>query len=290
MAATTSSMHHQQPEFLPPHRRCHHRIPTNAYNDQRGLLLMHYYQPMLDYLDAAKRCRHQPSVGQLSTPPRLTWSSTEYRAPDRRDTFLLPDRVHKSAVTVPPFSARFRELKEYTLRKKQSSPPPPSTLAPFRYPSVEQRIIRDHLERKSEQRVQQIMDQVEQTKRRFKSSGARKAEMVEFSSECKKQIRGRTANQITSALMAESERNIRKSNVDSSSAVCTTSSSSTKRSQSENRLIKRTMHIELMDDRMLDHLDTSMSTSLHGVKQQLSSFNQRADERYQNSRLRTKFY
>jgi len=52
----------------------------------------------------------------------------------------------------------------------------------------------------------------------------------------------------------------------------------------DGQLRAHALHIELMDDRLVDKLDHRVSSSLHNVKRQLSTLNQRTVEFYADSR------
>lgn len=125
------------------------------------------------------------------------------------------------------------------------------------------------------------MDDIEEIKARFNTD-------VQLSSGLKNAIRGKTATQITAALLAESEKNMRQSKNDEEIHI--SRSSRQMSGISESRIVKRTTHIEFIDDRMLDQLDQSMSSSLYDVKKQLHNFNQRSEDLYHNSRWRKSLF
>lgn len=130
--------------------------------------------------------------------------------------------------------------------------------------------------------ITKTMDDIEEIKARFNAD-----KDVQLSSGLKNAIRGKSATQIKAALLAESNKNLRQSKNEEEIQINRIRQS---RGLSESRIIKRTTHIELIDDRMLDELDKSMSSSLYGVKKQLQSFNQRSEDLYHNSRWRKSLF
>lgn len=151
-------------------------------------------------------------------------------------------------------------------------------------PSFEEKLIRDIQDREDERRIASIMGDIQAMKQaRFSANND-----VQLSSSLKNSIRGKSASQITAALLADSDKNIHQSK--NNELVQISHSTHHSGGLSESRIVKRTTHVEFIDDRMLDQLDQSMSSSLYDVKKQLQSFNQRSEDLYHNSRWRKSYF
>lgn len=268
-------------------QRRHLNIPTSRYEDEDGSA-DRFYEPMIRYLEANRRFGKPQSPLKSRSIERTPLSQT-----------LSARNISKSSVSFGTQSVehkryasvgeryRERELNEYK-EVKRALPFPVDTAPvrrtqivnqPVHLPTIEEKILRNQLERQDKRRISNIMGDIERSKLRFSVD-----KDVPLSKGLRAAIRGKTASQITAALIADSEKNIQESKTHVEVSHRST------RGQSENRIVKRTTHIEYMDDRMLDQLDSSMSSSLHGVKQQLSSFNQRSEDLYHNSRLRKVYF
>uniref|UniRef100_A0A1B0CJS7 Putative myosin class ii heavy chain n=1 Tax=Lutzomyia longipalpis TaxID=7200 RepID=A0A1B0CJS7_LUTLO len=112
---------------------------------------------------------------------------------------------------------------------------------------------------------------------------------VQMSKELKKAIRGKSANAISAALLAESTRNIEgHAAADHCLAEEGTfvRSGSMSRGRSESRYV-RTMHVEFMDERAINQLEASVNNSLQEVKRELVNFNCKSSEIYHESSKQT---
>lgn len=268
-------------------QRRHLNIPTSRYEDEdNNGSDDRFYEPMIRYLEANRRFGKPQSPLKSRSIERTPLSQT-----------LSARNISKSSVSFGTQSVehkryasvgeryRERDLNEYK-EVKRALPFPVDTAPvrrtqivnqPVHLPTIEEKILRNQLERQDKRRISNIMGDIERSKLRFSVD-----KDVPLSKGLRAAIRGKTASQITAALIADSEKNIKESKIEVTQRST--------RGHSENRIVKRTTHIEYMDDRMLDQLDSSMSSSLHGVKQQLSSFNQRSEDLYHNSRLRKVYF
>lgn len=265
-------------------QRRHLNIPTTRYEDEDDNgSADRFYEPMIRYLEANRRFGKPQSPLKSRSLERTPLSQT-LSARKSPVSFGTQSVEHKRYASVGE-RYRERELNEYK-EVKRSLPFPVHTAPvrrtqivdqPVHLPTIEEKILRNQLERQDKRRISKIMGDIERSKLRFSVD-----KDVPLSKGLRAAIRGKTASQITAALIADSEKNIKESKIEVTQRST--------RGQSENRIVKRTTHIEYMDDRMLDQLDSSMSSSLHGVKQQLSSFNQRSEDLYHNSRLRKVYF
>lgn len=283
----------KQKSSLHQHQRF---TPTATFGDNYGYTI-NFYQPMIDYLDAKRRGEH-PSYPHLplnnerclpaysSRKPIETYSRTDLRA-------LSTEILDKARQREVDFDA-------YKIRSKRSTVD--TTLGQVRgtraaqrlhLPSVEERIIRRQEERVTQRRCNQIMDRASSSNARLIRS--RKGDDdVQLSDTLKSAIRGKTATQITAALLADSENNIRMSRQRevemTSSSSCSSSSknisSCTTSVSGGRRIVKRTVNVELSDDGVLDGLDGT----LLDVKKQLSCFNRRNEDLQQTTRLRRVYF
>lgn len=266
------------------HRR--DKIPTTNYEDNYGYT-KNSHQPMKDYLDAKRR-------GENPQYPHLPWSN-ERAFKEHWSSNAVPKYTNSDAINYSkePFeSANHRERNfgdsKVINRASSSSSVTKSALGSrskrhIQLQSLEEKLIRKIQDREDQRRVASIMDNIEGIKSRFNAH-----KDVQISSSLKKSIRGKTATQITAALLADSAKNIRQSRGDDEEIQINCVRQS--RGVSESRIVKRTTHIELIDDRMLDQLDQSMSSSLYDVKKQLQNFNQRSEDLYHNSRWRKSYF
>lgn len=119
-------------------------------------------------------------------------------------------------------------------------------------------------------------------------------EYDKMSDDFKRSIRGKSASAIAQALLSESERNIKSAKKEEEDYIAQTlirSSRAASRARSTSpfdgvggQLRAHAVHMELMDERLVDKLDHRVSSSLHNVKRQLSTLNQRTVEFYADSR------
>lgn len=273
----SSSLMHQV-----KHRR--DRVPTTIYNDNYGYTI-NFYQPMIDYLDAKRRGDH-PQY------PHLPWSNEralpKYSDRKKISNYTKPELKTYSTEVYESAKIRDRDLDNYKVIKRASPISVTKSALGARLnkhihlPTIEEKLIRKQEEREAKRRVANIMDDIEHIKARFNADRD-----VKISAGLKSSIRGKTASQITAALLNESRKNINESKNEEQIEI---SRATNRRGCSENRIIQRTTHIEFMDDHMLDQLDKSMTTSLSDVKKQLNSFNQRTEDLYHNSRLRKRYF
>lgn len=274
--------------LLPPPRTRKVRQGT-MYADNYGYT-MNFYQPMLDYLDA--RDKQQTSDNNVALP-HLPWSSErglkQYypSKPVRQYTNdqlskLTRECVHRADQTKTEYSTTGRSL--FSLIKFADIKHLDRHIA--QEPIVERlqkrRLRREQLREKfNKQNVEDILQRIENME----------LESVQMSQNFKRQIRGKSANQIAQALLSESARNYQlakqeEENIKAQSIMRASSRgvSRARSSSVEGRISSHVVHLELMDERMVDKLDHRVSSSLHNVKRQLSSLNQKTCEFYADSR------
>lgn len=263
-------------------RRDDNKIPATIYVDNYGYTI-NRHQLTKDQLDA-KRNDENPQY------PHLSWSNERASTKHWPSRSEVPNYCTNSDANkysnsddnkvISKRSSSF--LSAATTTTKRASAFDSRLHQHIKLPSVEEKIIRKIQDREDQRRVASIMDNIEEMKARFNAD-----KDVQLSSSLKCSIRGKTASQITQALLAESEKNIRQSKNHEEIRINRTRQS---RGISESRIVKRTTRIEFIDDRMLDQLDQSMSSSLYDVKKQLQNFNQRSEDLYHNSRWRKSYF
>lgn len=275
----------------------HERLPPTIFADNYGYTI-NYYQPMIDYLDAKRRGEHPayphlPLTNERCLP---AYSSQKHIPAYSRDEL----RAHSKDILD---KARQREVEfdAYKIRGKRSTVD--TTLGQVRgtraaqqlhLPSIEERIIRRQEERATTRRCQQIMDTTTRIKGRYNKVD----DEVKLSDTLRSAIRGKTATQITAALLADSENNIRVSRQAESSDISralmqcsrsgaqSSSSTTTTTTSGGRRIVKRIVNVELDDDGLLENLDGS----LQDVKKQLCTFNRRNVDLQQSTRSRRVYF
>lgn len=258
------------------------RPPTTAiYSDNYGYTI-NFYQPMIDYLDAKQR-------GTDAQYPHLPWTFErglkQYRPCNSVSKYTKDDITKYSGQVAE--SAKKREVTFEDYKVIHRSPLAVSKsavgarlgrrLGRSKYETVEERTIRNLEEQQNERHLAKVMDDIENIKARFNAH-----KDLEISTGLKNAVRGKTASQIAAALLAESEKNIQVSRNQEDLMI-----TRAKQSQSvsgRTKVTQRSMHFELIDDRLIDHLDHNVSSSLCDVKHQLQSFNQRTSDLYYDSR------
>lgn len=152
-------------------------------------------------------------------------------------------------------------------------------------PSIEEKIIRKQQERQDQRKVDKILHDVEKIKARYSRSSSRD---VEISDNLRSAIRGKTASEISSALLSESKRAI------NNSKRLTEKLRHEARSESEEynprRTSRRLTNIKHVDQRLLDDLDREIESSLCDGRSQMYRINQRADELYLNKKCQHSYY
>lgn len=264
---------------------------------------MNFYQPMLDYLDAKAK-------GLKVEQPHLPWNSErglkQYRSSNtvrkyNADEILRLSRTCAARADEILLSFRAQKRTPFSVQKLVDATRVAKHLEP------------DTIIERSRQRRRRRQEELEDTIKRDTLKILQRIRKIELDNEVdqmsddfKRSIRGKSASAIAQALLSESERNIKTARqqeenymsqamVRSSRAV---SRVRTSRSTSpyeievlssgggggSGQLRSHTLHVELMDDRLVDKLDHRVSSSLHNVKRQLSSLNQKTVEFYADSR------
>uniref|UniRef100_W8AN53 Paramyosin, short form n=1 Tax=Ceratitis capitata TaxID=7213 RepID=W8AN53_CERCA len=272
---------------LRPSRTRH--LASHTYEDNYGYT-MNFYQPMLDYLDAKTK--------QLNVaPPHLPWSSErglrQYRPsnPVRRydtDEVLRLSRAcaHRADEILLDFRVRKRT--------------PFSVIKLADAARVDKHIVPDTVVERSRERRRRRQQDLEELIRQDTIRILQRIRRMELDNDCtrmtdefKRSIRGKSATAIAQALISESERNIKSSKreeEDFMAQAIIRSSRAASRARSgspEGRISSHAYHIELMDERLVDKLDHRVSSSLHNVKRQLSTLNQKTVEFYADSSKQT---
>ncbi|XP_039963819.1 paramyosin, short form isoform X2 [Bactrocera neohumeralis] len=272
---------------LRPSRTRH--LATHAYEDNYGYT-MNFYQPMLDYLDAKTK--------KLNVdPPHLPWSSErglrQYRPsnPVRRydaDEVLRLSRAcaHRADEILLDFRVRKRT--------------PFSVIKLADAARVHKHIEPDTVIERSRERRRRRQQDLEDLIRQDTLKILQRIRRMELDNDCarmtdefKRSIRGKSATAIAQALISESERNIKTSKREEEDFLAQTlvrASRAASRARSgspESRISSHAYHIELMDERLVDKLDHRVSSSLHNVKRQLSTLNQKTVEFYADSSKQT---
>uniref|UniRef100_A0A1A9WE42 Paramyosin, short form n=1 Tax=Glossina brevipalpis TaxID=37001 RepID=A0A1A9WE42_9MUSC len=260
----------------------------STYDDNYGYT-MNFYQPMLDYLDA-KAQRLQ------IVPPHLPWTSErglkQYRPSNvirqyKTDDLLRLSRAAAARADEILLDFRVKKRTPFSVQKLVDAARVTKHIAP-------DTVVERQRERRR-RRQKELEDQIQQdiTKLLFRIKKM-ELETGEMTKEFKRQIRGKSATAIAQALLSESERNIKNSKREeeeyiSQAMIRSSRAASRLRSVSPEggRISTHTYHIELMDDRLVDNLDHRVSSSLHNVKRQLSSLNQKTVEFYADSRCDT---
>ncbi|XP_055315398.1 paramyosin, short form-like [Sitodiplosis mosellana] len=254
---------------------------TSIYSDNYGYTI-NFYQPMLDYLDA----KAQGTKPQL---PHLPWSNErglkKYWPCNSVPTYTSKDIEKYSDEVVAHAKNRERNFEDYKIIKRSPLAVTKSAigarlshrLGRSKYETVEERTIRSLEEQASERHLSKVMDDIENIKARFNAH-----KDVEISTGLKNAIRGKSASQISAALLAESEKNIKVSRNQEDFLI--TQAQQSTQSYGRAKVTKRCTHIEFVDDRLIDNLDRKVGSSLCDVKRQLQSFNQRTSDLYYDSR------
>lgn len=254
---------------------------TSIYSDNYGYTI-NFYQPMIDYLDAKQQ-------GTDTQYPHLPWTYErglkKYWPCNTVSTYTLNDIDKYSGAVAESAKIREKNFEDYKIIERTPLAVTKSAigarlghrLGRSKYETVEERTIRKLEVQANERYLNKVMDDIEQIKVRFNTHND-----VEISSGLKSAIRGKTANQITAALLAESEKNIKVSR--NQEDLMITHAKQTHCQIGRAKVTQRSTHFELIDDRLIDNLDHNVGTSLCDVKRQLQSFNQRSSELYYDSR------
>ncbi|XP_034482879.1 paramyosin, short form isoform X2 [Drosophila innubila] len=268
------------------------RHATTTYDDNYGYT-MNFYQPMLDYLDAKAK-------GLKVQQPHLPWVSErgmkQYRSSNAVRQYNADEILRLSRTC----AARADEIL-LSFRAKKRSPFSVQKLVDAT--RVAKHIEPDTVVERSRQRRRRRQEELEDTIKRDTLKILQRIRKIELDSEIdqmsddfKRSIRGKSASAIAQALLSESEKNIKSAkqqeeNYISQTLIRSSRAASRARSTSpfegSGQVRAHTLHMELMDDRMVDKLDHRVSSSLHNVKRQLSTLNQRTVEFYADSSKQT---
>lgn len=257
---------------------------TTIYEDNYGYTI-NFYQPMIDYLDAKQQ-------GTNPQYPHLPWSNErglkKYWPCNTVPKYTTKDVQKYSTEVKEHAKNRERDFEDYKIIKRTPLAVTKSAvgarlerrLGKSKYDSVEERTIRKLEEQANERHLAKIMDDIDNIKARFNAH-----KDLEISSGLKSSIRGKSASQITAALLAESEKNIKVARNQEDILI----TQARQQTFGNAKITKRTTRVELIDDRLIDNLDRSVCSSLCDVKRQLQTFNQRSSDFYLDSRWRNKY-
>lgn len=260
-------------------------MPTSIYEDNYGYS-MNFYQPMIDYIDAKN---HEGR--EKAQIPHLPWSNErslpKYRPSNKISPYTSEEVVRLSRKAAAQaqqdlINARVAIRTPFSVKKSADAARVTKHIQPD---TVVERENLKYTQRLEEIRFQERRDYL----RMLHHIQRMDDNTVAISAELKRAIRGKSAHAITAALLAESDRNLKNARAEEEAFIATKSaqraSSVTRsvRAVSENRLL-HAAHIEVLDDRMIDHLDHRVSSSLCNVKRQISNLNQRTSEFYSDSR------
>ncbi|XP_041673631.1 paramyosin, short form isoform X2 [Drosophila eugracilis] len=268
------------------------RPATTTYEDNYGYT-MNFYQPMLDYLDAKAK-------GLEVKKPHLPWVSErglkQYRPSNAVRQYNADEIVRLSRTC----AARADEIL-LSFRAQKRSPFSVQKLVDAS--RVTKHLEPDSVVERSRQRRRRRQEELEDLIKRDTLKILQRIRKIELDNELdqmsddfKRSIRGKSASAIAQALLSESEKNIKtakKEEEDYISQTLVRSSRAVSRARSrsssplDGQLRAHALHIELMDDRLVDKLDHRVSSSLHNVKRQLSTLNQRTVEFYADSSKQT---
>ncbi|XP_034103573.1 paramyosin, short form isoform X2 [Drosophila albomicans] len=273
------------------------RHATTTYDDNYGYT-MNFYQPMLDYLDAKAKGLKVPQ-------PHLPWSSErglkQYRSSNAVRQYNADEIVRLSRTC----AARADEIL-LSFRAQKRTPFSVQKLVDAT--RVAKHIEPDTVVERSRQRRRRRQQELEDTIKRDTLKILQRIRKIELdnqfdqmSDDFKRSIRGKSASAIAQALLSESEKNIKSAKQEEENYIAQTlvrSSRAVSRARSRSsspyegfegsgQIRAHTLHMELMDDRLVDKLDHRVSSSLHNVKRQLSTLNQRTVEFYADSSKQT---
>nr|NP_001246681.1 paramyosin, isoform E [Drosophila melanogaster]AFH04352.1 paramyosin, isoform E [Drosophila melanogaster] len=265
------------------------RPTTTTYEDNYGYT-MNFYQPMLDYLDAKAK-------GLEVKKPHLPWVSErglkQYRPSNAVRQYNADEIVRLSRTC----AARADEILLNFRAQKRS---PFSVQKLVDASRVTKHLEPDTVVERSRQRRRRRQEELEDLIKRDTLKILQRIRKIELDNELdkmsddfKRSIRGKSASAIAQALLSESEKNIKTAKKEEEDYIAQTlvrSSRAVSRARSrsssplDGQYRAHALHIELMDDRLVDKLDHRVSSSLHNVKRQLSTLNQRTVEFYADSR------
>lgn len=255
---------------------------TSIYSDNYGYTF-NFYEPMIEFLNAKEQ-------GANPQYPHLPWSNEralkKYWSSKPVSTYTTQDIQKYSNEAVTHAKDRERNFEDYKIIHRSPLAVSKSAigarinhrLGRSKYETVEERTFRKLDEQSNERHLVKVMDDIENIKARFNAH-----KDLEISTGLKNAIRGKSASQISAALLAESEKNIKVSRNQQEDLLIAQASQSTQ-SFGRAKVTKRSTHIEFVDDRLIDNLDHKVCTSLCDVKRQLQSFNQRTSDLYYDSR------
>lgn len=252
--------------------------PTSQiYEDNYGYTI-NYYQPMIDYIDAKKH-------GAKPQYPHLPWTNERglekfrpgklVRSYSNKDIKELSDKLSEQAK---------KDLLDQRVLKRSAFSVVQTAVASrvkkhIQEESVDKRTTRKIHDREVEIQKTQDMADMELAKMLKDFRDDRKE--VKLSASLKQAIKGKSANGIRDALLAESNKNIKCSSYDSDVEVL--ESMRRRRGASEHRIV----HVTMMDERETKQLDSTVHKSLEQVKHDLKMFNSKASSIFEDSRYCT---
>lgn len=250
---------------------------ANVYEDNYGYT-MNMYQPMIDYIDAKNR-------GDNPKYPHMPWSEergfNEFRSNKLVRTYSNEDIKNYANKTSHQakkdlLDQRIMKRSAFSVKKTASTA---RVTKHLNDENIVERTTKKIRSREDELRKSQEMADHELQRLLKEFQDDRKEVILSPSLKCA--IRGKTANQIRDALLAESRKNIRCGTPSESSEYKYHETMRNQRASSEHRVV----HVTLMDNRDTRQLDSTVTHSLDQVKRDLKSFNSRTTTIFDESRF-----
>lgn len=263
-------------------RKRWHRGHTSDYEDNYGSSIN----------------RYQPNIGNFDVKHRNIGLAAKYSWPKQKDCTSTAahqsvskqssKRIDKYSSGDRDLNVRERELKTTRKPKKrtvqiatiESSAPPKSSIeSPTRgihFRTVEDKVFERLLHNRTEQHLAENMSYIQKIR-----SKALAHKEDEISADLKRAIRGKSAGQITHAILAESQKNLQEQKRLECEQI---ERQHYQRGVSEARIIHRVKHIDLTSDRAIDRMGTTIGSSLYNVRKQMHEMTQKTIDLYHDTR------
>lgn len=250
---------------------------SQIYEDNYGYTI-NFYQPMIDYIEAKKHGNKPPQY------PHLPWTNERglekfksrnlVRSYSNENLKELSEKLSEQAKK-DLLDQRIIKRSAFSVAKTASAARVTKHISDE---SVVKKTTRKIQEREEELQKSQDIADMELAKILKEFHDDRKE--VYLSPSLKQAIKGKSANGIRDALLAESNKNIRCGSIDSDVEMLESVRMRQQRACSERRIV----HVTMMDERATQQLDSTVQKSIEQVKHDLKMFNSKATSIFEDTR------
>lgn len=274
---TPSDLHRAKIEYKPAHP--HSKIYDYTYGYS-----MNYYQPMIDYLD--KRDSAKKSERENLQLPHLPWTNERYiKEYDPKKPIKLYNSKEAKELAIKAQEGALRNINNFDVKRSYFGGIPTADATKLLRKLPKTSALEAVYRKDVGKIIQDVKDLEMDAYYRYKDGERRllEDERENFPTELKRQLKGKSANQIRNILLADSMKNMQESSEQDArmfrQCYAMAQTKRAARSLSESRP-------KFYDSKVMDTVNQNVSNTLENVKKELSSFTNKTEEFLTDTRYR----